>query len=251
MNPATTHPIPQRIAHAGGGFERRIYNNSEAAVRHNLQEGFEWFEIDFVFGEDGNLWTEADRAALITGDTSASYYSAKDEGSASTDKIAGTERMSLQDLSRLMTEFPQICIVPDVKDVERNPEAMALLLAALPGATERVLPQIFQPEEYLTVRQMGFLHIIWTLYNYAGEDKDVLREAQQMDLAAVTMPIARAEAGLAHRVQQSCALPSLAHTVNDLGQLHGLQSEWGVAEVYSDFLAPGAKSAPKATRDSD
>lgn len=214
----------------------RIYNNSEAAIQHNITKGFKWFEIDFLFIEDC-LVTEADRAAVVTGNTTASYYSAKDEGKAAAEKLEGTQSMTLDDLAGVMREHPEMMIVPDVKDVERNEEAMALMMERLPEAGERVVPQIFQPEEFLSVNQMGFKHIIWTLYNFTGTDEDVLSALGGMDLAAVTMPIARAEAGMAHRVREM-GLPTLAHTVNDPKLLRRLQQEWGVCEVYSDFVAP-------------
>ena len=147
--------------------------------------------------------------------------------------------MGLEQLASLMREFPRIKIVPDVKDVERNIEAMQLMMDILPDSGQRVLPQIFQPEECRGVREMGFEHVIWTLYNYAGDDDDVLCQLKAgLDVGYVTMPIARAEGGLAHAVTRVVGLPSLAHTVNDPALLQRLQCEGGVAEVYSDFVSP-------------
>ena len=84
-SPSPPHPPALRIAHACGGYNSRIYNNSRAALLHNIGRGFSWFEIDFVFDPgSGDLVTEASRAAELTGGKGGDYYSAKDEGLAST-----------------------------------------------------------------------------------------------------------------------------------------------------------------------
>jgi len=224
----------KRIAHAGGGFHNKIYNNSEEAILYNLDKGFEWFEIDFHW-IDGVLMSDGDRAAT-THSTTASYYDAKDEGKAQKSEGVKTS-MSIEQLAALMVSRPEIVIVPDVKDQGRNVEALRIMSEHIPDFEKRVLAQIFQPEEYAPVRELGF-PVIWTLYNYKGGDSDVLRIIDDMQLVAVTMPIARAEAGLAHRVAEH-GHQTLAHTINDPAQLESLQALWGVGEVYSDFVAPG------------
>merc|ERR1712100_104396 len=138
-----------------------------------------------------------------------------------------------------MVSRPEIVIVTDVKDVQRNVEALSIMAKHLPNFADRVIGQIFQPEEYGAVKDLG-CGVIWTLYNYKGGDSDVLRLIYNMDLVAVTMPIARAEAGLAHRVAEH-GHRTLAHTINDPVQLENLMEIWGVDEVYSDFVAPSSK----------
>jgi len=225
---------PLRIAHAGGGLHDRIYNNSEKALRHN-QGNFTWFELDFIWSTTGprTLNTDAERAA-VTSSTTGGYYNAKDENLADPAKLGDTENLSLEQLYALMMEFPKMCVVTDVKS--ENVEALALIKASMPTCyADRIIPQIYQPEEYEPIVALGFKNIIWTLYNYAGSDDDALAELAKMELTCVTIPQARAESGFSVRCGQA-GLKVMTHTINDPAVLKTLQDEHGITEVYSDFL---------------
>ena len=237
------HPTPERIAHACGGYNNCIYNNCEDALLHNIGLGFEWFEIDFIY-KDNELVTDAGRSAEITGDDrSCSYYSAKDEGKASSLVLKNTSAMTLVDLARVMCLYPKIRIVVDNKEESRNMESMSTLFDALPDAAERVLPQIFQPEEFQVCAALGFKHVIWTLYNYKGSDEEVISELKKMmnleeggSIGYVTMPQTRAMTQLSKDVNK-LNIPILAHTINDQGEIDDLRRK-GVSEVYTDWCIP-------------
>lgn len=225
---------PLRIAHAGGGLPGRIYNNSKEAIDANYMLGFRWFELDFIWRDDGVLTTDGGRAASVASPT-ASYYDAKDEDKAKGLALDASSSMTLATLTETLREYPDIYIVSDVK--EDNLAALATIAEAIPDAASRIICQIFSPQEYEPVRALGFQNVTWTLYKYSGNDDDVLRQILKMDLMAVTMPIARAEAGLAHEIS-ALGVATYAHTVNDHEQLRDLQTLYGVSEVFSDFLAP-------------
>ena len=152
--PHQLHPPPSRIAHACGGHLKRIYNNSSAALLANIGRGFAWFEIDFIW-VDGSLVTDAGRAAAVESEA-ASYYDAKDEGLASREALPDTKPMTLGDLSEIMKQHEDIKIIVDNKNVTKNVEAMGMLFSELPDADERVIPQIFTPEEFGPVAALGF-----------------------------------------------------------------------------------------------
>ena len=211
-----------------------IYNNSEEAIRHNLALNFEWFELDFDW-VGGDLLTDAGRAA-VTSDRTGSYYSAKDENLASSEKMENTKSLTLPDIKRLMEEFPKMKVCTDVKS--HNVAALALMKSELPEVfADRVVAQIYQPEEYGPVREMGFNNIIWTMYKYSGTDAQALSSLTLMSLTCVTMPQARAESGFA-RVCREAGERVMTHTVNDPELLERLRRECSVDEVYSDFLRP-------------
>lgn len=221
-----------------------IYNNNASAILHNLTLGFTWFELDFRWcNSTGKLVTDGDRAAT-TSEKTACYYDAKDDGFAST--IGGNSRKSLclGKLGDLMNckEGKDMVIVTDLKEPLRNVEAMGLM-TALPNYRERVICQIYQPEEYQKVKDLGFRNIIWTLYNYHGGDEKVLSLIKDMDLVGVTMPIPKVKSGLARRVKL-LGHKVFTHTVNDVAGIEELVGEeFGVDEVYSDFLFPGCEDA--------
>jgi hypothetical protein len=230
---------PARIGHAGGGMQDlRIYNNSEESILFNLTRNFKWFELDFIWVDD-ELVTDAGRAAK-TSSTTGSYYDAKDEKLASKDKLEDTTCLTLAALSRLMEAHPFMRIVTDVKD--DNLKALQTMKASMPSFfADRIIAQIYQPEEYAAVWALGFNNIIWTLYKYDGTDDDVILELEKMSLVCVTMPQKRAESGFGVRCD-SGGNKVMTHTINDPVVLRKLILESGVSEVYSDFINPGGSS---------
>ncbi len=65
----------------------------------------------------------------------------------------------------------------------------------------------------------------------------MLSELKNMKLLAVTMPVERAESGLALKLAQR-DIASYAHTINEPRLLRQLRDDWGITEIYTDFIAP-------------
>lgn len=231
--------VVQRIAHAGGALNGLTYSNSLEALRRNYELGFRYFEIDFSETSDGHLvcmhdWDERFTQAF-GGDRTMRLSFA--EFNLLIKERGRYTPCTLSSLNQWMQEFPDALIVTDVKG--DNLAALNLLIEALPDAKERVIPQIYQPENFTKVRNLGYVQIIWTLYRFSGSDSDVLSWISQWDGAvAITMPKYRASGGDLAKQLHAQRVPSYVHTVNEHINALRYTTVHGVSEIYTDFLAP-------------
>ncbi len=227
-----------RIAHAGGGIEGKTYTNSYQALDHNLQIGFVYFELDFVFTSDEQLvclhdWNQSfGRAFGYQTNQKLSLKKMQELISANTTWTNCT----LDDLADWMLKNGAAHIVTDVK--ERNLKALSLIAKKLPDAHRRVIPQIYTPENYSAVKEMGFEQIIWTLYRYPHGESEVLNNIQNFRGAfAITMPESRAKTSLPNALASE-GIPTYVHTINSLEKADDYINRFGITNIYTDFLLP-------------
>ena len=227
-----------RVAHAGGGIHGETYTNSYDALDLNLGKGFTYFEIDFSFTRDGELvcihdWDgsykrsfglePAERPDLATFETLLRTHSKY-------------KKCTLSGLSKWMRENPAARLVTDVK--RSQVKALAMISEKIPDSGERVIPQIYQPEEFDRVKEIGFRSIIWTLYLYGGTDKDVLAWTERFKKPfAIAMSKGKAATSLPRELAKK-GIPTYVHTVNEAGEVKKFRDQYGVTEIYTDFLAP-------------
>lgn len=227
----------ERVAHAGGAIGERRYSNSAEAIQSSLEKGFRFIELDFVWTSDGHLvslhgW--GGTAEWMFGHVGPPLtLSGFEEAS----KRGRYTALSLDGVAELMRRKPEMILVTDVKG--DNLRALEIVAKTVPDIGNRVVPQIYTTEEYLTVRQMGFQRIIWTLYKYRhiGDIDRIVKEARGMALYAVCMPARLAKKGYALRLRD-IGVASYVHTINEHDEWIELQDEFGAAEIYTDFLAP-------------
>ena len=167
-----------RIAHAGGQIGNATYTNSIDALNVNYDAGFRIFEMDFSFTSDQQLvclhdWEESfersfgrRRQAPVTLLEFEQLVRDRSE----------YNKCTLGSLMQWFSAHPQAILVTDVK--ERNLDALAVISSSYPQFIDRVIPQIYQPDEYSVARDLGYKRIIWTLYLYPGSASTVLRNAQ-------------------------------------------------------------------------
>ena len=106
----------------------------------------------------------------------------------------------------------------------------------MPDFKNRVIPQIYYPEEYSEVKELGFKQIIWTLYRYKGKNEDILRWVDMFKGPfAITMPIEKAKTSLPSKLAQK-GIPSYVHTVNSREQADIFLKKYKITEIYTDFL---------------
>lgn len=233
-------PLP-RVAHAGGGVDGVKYTNSREAIVESLGRGFEWVEIDFAWTTDGVLvcmhgWGNNFRRLFereSADPVSLEEFKRDREGKR-------FRFLTLYDLAGVMEEYPKLKIVTDVKD--NNLAALEVMADVLPDASERVIPQVYLPEEYEPTRLLGYEKIIWTLYNY-DKQRDIDRVVAEMtgrDFAAICLSRERVKDGHAKRLAEF-GVSTFAHTINDPEEWADLRENWGVTQVYTDFLPAGDK----------
>jgi glycerophosphoryl diester phosphodiesterase len=228
-----------RIAHAGGGLGKVTYTNSYQALEANLQNGFRYFEIDFSFTSDGQLvclhdW-KANFVRTFGFDTERPLSFEKFK------QLAGDNprftNCTLEGLDGWMREHPATHVVTDVRG--DNLEALKLILTKLPDAEKRVIPQIYDPQRFDAVKDMGFEQMIWTLYRYRGSNYRVIQWVDQWqdNRIAITMPRDRASTALPSALKEK-GIPTYVHTINDSDEMDRFLNQFGVTEIYTDFLVP-------------
>lgn len=229
----------QRIAHAGGGLGKITYTNSYQALNANLRNGFRYFEIDFVFTSDERLvclhdWKENfTRTFGFETERSLSF----EEFGQLVENNQKFTNCTLEGLAGWMRENPSAFVVTDIRgDVLK---ALKLMFDNLPEANKRVIPQIYEPKHFETVSDMGFDQIIWTLYRYRGSNYQVIRwvEEWQNTKVAIAMSKNRVSTALLSGLAER-GIPTYVHTINNLKEKEKLLTQFGVTEIYTDFLVP-------------
>lgn len=228
----------KRIAHAGGGLQNLTYTNSYQALESNLQKGFEYFEIDFVFTSDGHLVCLHDwnRNFERTFGFSTDQPLTLEAFERLAQKNERFTNCTLSGLRAWMHEHPSAIIVTDVK--QDNVKALRLIAKQLPDSARRVIPQIYYPENFQVVKEMGFEQIIWTLYRIRIGNAQVLKRSENWPRPfAITMPKKRAQSLLPTELSAR-GIPTYVHTINSAEEMNQFLNELGVQEIYTDFLAP-------------
>ncbi len=228
----------RRIAHGGGAVAGKSYTNSIDALNQNLQRGYGYFEIDLSFTSDGELvcihdWGDSFKRSF--GIEATEIPTLKTFIELVRDR-SEFEKCTLASLAQWMGENPSAKLVTDVKGGD-NITALARIRESIPDSSARVIPQVYNPKNMKTVRDMGFSQTIWTLYRYGGDADMVLRWTDFFDGSfAVTMPGERADAFLPSELKRR-GVPTYVHTIND-PEVMARYFKAGVSEIYTDSLAP-------------
>jgi glycerophosphoryl diester phosphodiesterase len=228
----------RRIAHAGGGIDGNVYTNSYEALDFNLERGFAFFEIDFSF--------TTDRKLVCIHDWRDSYKRAFGLEQAEKPDLATFEflvdnrskyrKCTLGGLAEWLELNPSATLVTDVK--EHNLKALRLISEEVSDFSTRVIPQVYFPENFGAVKDIGYRSIIWTLYRFHGTDDDVLGWVEKFEGPfAVTMSMAKAQTALPERLSE-LGIPTYVHTVNRQGVARRFREKYKVTEIYTDFLHP-------------
>ncbi|MDP2688642.1 MAG: glycerophosphodiester phosphodiesterase family protein [Deltaproteobacteria bacterium] len=226
----------RRIAHAGGGYKGEDYTNSLDALDENLRKGFTLFEMDLNWTADFKLVCVHDWGRIAVLFPEMKEIPTLEEFKRLVSTKAPYRICTVDELAEWMERNPKARLVTDVK--MGNIQALRIIAEKIKDFDARVIPQIYQPQEYAIVKGLGYRDIIWTLYRFNGNEADVLSWAERMDgLYAVTIPVVLARAGLGRRLQEK-GIYTYTHTINDAAELE-FYRDLGIDNIYTDFLPPG------------
>jgi glycerophosphoryl diester phosphodiesterase len=228
-------PPPRFIAHAGGIGNHRTYTNSLEALGNSVARGHTAIEIDLSWTSDNKL--------VLVHDWDREFERLFDRPPGrltlaefrSTPSAHGLSHLSLEELEGWLLDNPDILIVTDIK--ERNTDGLRLLAEEYPEYRHRIVPQIYRPESYLEVSELGYDHVVLSLYRNELTDRQVFDFAIANPLFGVTMPLRRAMEGTLPAELAAHGVRVFAHTVNDYPTMDRLRSQ-GVYGVYTDWLSP-------------
>ncbi|MDP2692643.1 MAG: sulfatase-like hydrolase/transferase [bacterium] len=227
----------KRVAHAGGGLGELTKTNRYEPMNKIVENGFEYIEIDFSFTSDDQLiclhdWENGFERMF-------GYPSSRVSLKEFENLIENKKEFTICTLDTLIEWLninKNVKIITDVKDFKLNLEALAIIKDKFSEYKDRIIPQIYFPQNFEQVKKMGYENIIWTLYAFQGSDSDVLGWVEKMDgLAAVAMPEEIVERGLANTLKNK-GVPVYVHTINEKEDYEYLIENLGVTEIYTDYL---------------
>lgn len=234
-----TQPLTPKvslIAHAGGSIDDKTYTNSLEALNVNYANGYELFEIDFIWTSDGHLVCLHDWQG--TAKWLLDYHGQQALTLAEFNQLEHPKLRlkpcDLYSLNQWLITHPKAFIVTDIKN--DNVRGLSLIKNTIWDAESRIIPQIYQPEEYQMVKDLGYRSIIWTLYQFLESAKTIVKTYKKMDLFAIAMPEYRATQGLAEQLNDP-QTPTYVHTINERSQALYLKNTHGISSFYTDTLA--------------
>lgn len=226
---------PRLIAHSGGIGNHRTYTNSLEALENSVARGHTAIEVDLSWTSDHHLvlihdWGHEFQKLFdrSPGRLTLSEFRALPSAN-------GLSHLSLEDLADWLLENAGVLVITDIK--ERNIDGLRLIAEEYPEHRRRIVPQIYHPESYLKVKEMGYVHVIFSLYRTDLTDQKVIDFAARNSLFGVTIPARRAMEGTLPAELAANGVRVFAHTVNDHLTANSLQSK-GVYGVYTDWLTP-------------
>lgn len=222
------------VAHAGGGVENLPYHNSLEVLNSSYSKGFRFIELDFEWTSDEYLVLIHDWKGSIVElyDLPPHRYSLKEYKNLR--MINGMTNLTLGDLAEWIKQHPDVFIITDVK--RDNIQALTRIREKFPELVRNFIPQIYHFYEYFSVQDLGYKHIILTLYVAAYSDEAVLKFAKKCQIAAVTMSVNRALTELPRKLKR-LGIPTYAHTVNEVSLQRKLCAN-DIFGVYTDTLTP-------------
>jgi len=228
----------QRVAHAGGGYNKETYTNSIEALNYNADKYY-LFEIDFSFTKDNKLVCLHD---WKDGFTRSYGYKINEPLSLSdfeqiNDKNLKYTKCTLENLITWLTKNKNAKIITDIKT--SNIKGLEFIANKYTKYLNRFIPQIYHQWEYYQAKLFGYNEIIWTLYRTSKSNDLIIRDVNKMELYAVTMPKNRAKTGLGLRLKEK-NVNTYVHTINLIDEVEKYK-KLGIDEIYTDWLHPSDK----------
>ncbi len=227
---------PLMIAHAGGGYEGQNYTNSIEALNGSYQSGFRYIEMDFSWTKDEQLvclhdWDKTFKKIFNKKVKQATTYT---EFKQLIEDHPDFRSCTLDSLALWLSNKPDVKIITDIK--YHNLKGIRLIIEKYPALKTQLIPQFYQPEEYQTLKDMGFKDLIWILYQYKGSKKSVLELSQTMDLMAISMRPRQAKNRTLQKLLKHH--PIFVYTINNHRTKNTLINKHNVTGIYTDFLEP-------------
>ena len=228
------------IIHAGGYVTlsdgtQVSYTNSLEALENCWRNGKRFCEIDLQEASDGTLICgHGDEDELVFGTglpptaSGADYLSSRIYGELTP--------LSAEDLAAFMRGHPGFYVFTDVKS--DNLRVCRRLAEAFPDLRSRFIVQIQLPEEYETLRELGFPYITYPIFKTPDEQRGLLQLtafAENHELLALILPNGYyspdSKLLLAGKLIRT---PLILHTLNDSWEIEYYFRNHLATAVYTD-----------------
>lgn len=229
---------PQMIAHALGDIDGIRYSNSYEALEKSYRNGFRFFETDIEITADNKLVLLHDWDGVIQDlyKTAPKIYTL-DEFK----KLKIREKYTPLTLNELLTwieKHPDTYFVTDTK--RKNLVILNKLYQQSGELFSHFIPQIYNFEEYNTVKKIGYFDIILTLYTRDYKAPELINFASQHQLWAITMSTDRIKTYPDLPAELTAAnIFTYSHLVNSQAQMVNLQKQ-KIGGIYTSDLSPSS-----------
>jgi glycerophosphoryl diester phosphodiesterase len=137
-------------------------------------------------------------------------------------------------LIKFLEENQQIIIITDFKT--DNLTGLQFIKNNFKQFSKRFIPQIYNEDEYLPVKNLGYKEIIFTLYRVGSySNAKIVKIIENFDLFGLTMDPPRLRSGIADKIQNKNFL-IYVHTVNSYLRFLQYKIFFGADEIYTDNL---------------
>ncbi len=226
------------IAHAGGSLyvdnNRYTYSNSYKAIKNSYEKGTRLCEIDFLKTVDDYQVAFHSWDGFLTkffGVESRDDY--KHDEFMGFNMIGDAGQLDLSKIISLMnSEFPELLLVTDTKD--DNMTLLTEIKEKYPEMMIRIIPQVYNQDEYKKAKEMGFENIIYTLYESPDTDEEVAEFCKVNQVFAITMPSARATEEFVASLK-ALNVYVYCHTIDSIDDFNYLKNKM-VDGIYTNDL---------------
>ncbi len=224
------------VAHGGGAYKGYETTNSVEALNHAIASGYKIIELDMELSSDNKIIMlhDWDRTAMHYYGTS--FPKKLSQSSFMKLSVYGElEVLTFDKLAAVLAKNPDIRIITDTKG--DNLELLSVIREKYPDMTDRLIPQIYDYDQWQKVKELGYSDIIFTLYAMAEVDTDKLASfVREHGIYAVTMPDYIAERGICRQLSDA-GVVVYVHPVSSFEDAQRFMKQ-GAFGVYSGTLLP-------------
>ncbi len=224
------------IAHGGGAYKGFETTNSVEALNHAVKNGYKMIELDMELSSDHKIIMLHDWDR-----TARNYYGTSFQKKITQNKflklsVYGTfEVLTFEKLASILEKNQDVRIISDTKG--DNLKLLTVISENFPNLVKRIIPQIYDYDQYSKVKELGYSDIIITLYALPDLDlNQLLSFVKNHDIYAVTIPDYLAERGICRQVSDE-GIKVYVHPVSSFEDAQYFM-EQGAYGVYSGTLLP-------------
>ncbi|MES0491797.1 MAG: glycerophosphodiester phosphodiesterase family protein [Leptospirales bacterium] len=234
----------RHIAHAGGEVNGIVYSNSLEALNKNYRFDFRCFEIDGNWSSDGHLVAVHDWHNIFTTlFPGADIKIPKREEFSKLKMVEKLTPLSFHDIIHWLIFHPDAYIITDIKSSNReglNYLAKEINRLNQTKLFQRIIPEVFTPEDFDFIKELGFQKYIFSLYNNPNTVEELILQIEQTrDIYGVAMPLElyENEPELIQMLQNR-NIPYFVHTINEVEVRQNIL-KYRYGGIYTDILFPG------------
>jgi len=233
------------VIHAGGFLtlsdgSRVSYTNSLEALENCVRNGKRFCEIDLQETSDGMLICgHGDENELVFGTglpttaTGTEFLNSRIWGELTP--------LSADDLADFMRAHPDLTVITDVKT--DNLQVCRRLAESFPDLQSHFVVQIQLPEEYETLRDLGFPYITYPIFKTPDEQRGLLQLAafaRHHELLALILPNGYySPDDKLFAAEKLIGTPIVLHTLNDDWEINYYLRNHLALAVYTDRMDYG------------